>query len=372
MLIYIFIFLGLATMFIVTAPQKAMTSFNQSKSRVVIFNDDQNTDIVKGFKDYLSKNAELVTLPDQKEKIQDALFYESVQYVVRIPKGFTDEFLSGKNPKLEVTSVPQSTDGKYTGMMIDRYFNVARLFVSGGSNLTQQQITDQTAESLKSTTPVNMKSYGSVQSDYSSENSYFNYIAYVLFAVLILGVTSILIAFNETDLRRRNLCAPIRISNFNFQLLLANLVFSILCWALMIGMGFIFYGSKLYTQTGFYLCLNSFVFMLDCLSISFIIGLLIKNKQTQSAIANVFSLGMCFLSGVFVPQELLSDSVLRVSSFGPTYWFVKANNQISNLSSFTSSNMSPIVNEMFIELGFAVAIFAVGLVISKQKSTSDN
>jgi len=49
----------------------------------------------------------------------------------------------------------------------------------------------------------------------------------------------------------------------------------------------------------------------------------------MSAAANVFSLGSCFISGVFVPQDLMSNTVLKIASFTPNYWFVKANNSIS-------------------------------------------
>jgi ABC-2 type transport system permease protein len=78
-------------------------------------------------------------------------------------------------------------------------------------------------------------------------------------------------------------------------------------------------------------------------------------------------LGTSFISGVFVPQELLSDTVLRVASFTPNYWFVKSNITISGLDNITAKTVTPIFYNMLIVLGFAVAALAIALVITKQK-----
>lgn len=121
------------------------------------------------------------------------------------------------------------------------------------------------------------------------------------------------------------------------------------------------------SYNGLWLWLNGLVFTIAVLSISYLVGLLTKNRNAQSAIANVVSLGFSFLSGAFVPQELLSDKVLTIASFNPTYWYVKANNAIGKLSNFNFDNLSSILIYMLIELGFAIAIFSVALVISKQK-----
>ena len=55
-----------------------------------------------------------------------------------------------------------------------------------------------------------------------------------------------------------------------------------------------------------------------------------------------------------------------VASFNPTYWYVKANNAIGKLSGFTFGNLSSISTYMLIELGFAIAVFSVALVVNKQ------
>jgi ABC-2 type transport system permease protein len=61
------------------------------------------------------------------------------------------------------------------------------------------------------------------------------------------------------------------------------------------------------------LAVNYLVFALCVLAISNIISSLTRNRAAISAISTVFSLGLSFISGAFLPQELVSESVLRVS-----------------------------------------------------------
>ena len=91
----------------------------------------------------------------------------------------------------------------------------------------------------------------------------------------------------------------------------------------------------------------------------------------MSAVANVFSLGTCFISGVFVPQALLGKTVLTIASFTPTYWYIKANNDIAAAINFNTGNLIPIFTNMLVVLAFGAAVLAVTLVVIKQRRISD-
>ena len=95
------------------------------------------------------------------------------------------------------------------------------------------------------------------------------------------------------------------------------------------------------------------VFGISVLGLSFLVGNLVKGREAISAVANIITLSSCFLSGVFVPQAFLAESVLRVASFFPTYWYVKANALIANLTQFDFASLSEVLGIFLIELGFA-------------------
>jgi ABC-2 type transport system permease protein len=95
-------------------------------------------------------------------------------------------------------------------------------------------------------------------------------------------------------------------------------------------------------------------------------GSLIKNHNAQSAVANTVALGLAFLSGSFVPQSLLNANVLAVARFLPTYWYVRASDQIGRLSAFSWETLKPVIFSFLIQLGFAAALICIALVVARQ------
>lgn len=367
MSIYIIIFLALASFFAYATAPKGGDGFSQTKTNAAFINLGEDTALTEGFKAYMSKYANFVPVENQQEKLQDALFFRDVEYIVTIPANFTGDFLQGRPVQVEKTSVPDSTAAMYVDMAINKYFNAARVYVNNIPGISEENLVKEVAKGAASETPVQFKTFGDRKLNNTFAVSYFNYLAYSLFAILILGVSAALMVFNDRNLKRRNLCSPMKDRIFNLQLIMGNLVFALVCFVLLVSFAFVISRENMMTYNGLLFCINALVFTIAALSISYLAGLLIKNRNAQSSLANVLSLGFSFISGVFVPQELLSDKVLAIASLNPTYWYVKANNTIGTLSSFSFANLSPILTDMFIELGFAIAIFSVALVVSKQK-----
>jgi ABC-2 type transport system permease protein len=252
-------------------------------------------------------------------------------------------------------------------MLINKYFNTAKLYIKNYKGITQEELVKQIEKDLSIETDVEMMASGGKAVDTSATEYYFNYLAYILLGVVILGVSSIMMVFNNLNLKRRNLCSPVGNTSINLQMLLGNIVYSVACWGLMIILALILYRDKMLNTNTIYFCINSLVLTLTILSMSFLIGILIKSRNAQSGITNVLSLGLCFLSGVFVPQNLLGENVLAIAKFTPTYWYVKANGIIGNLTNFNMDNLAPVITSMLIEMGFAVALVSIALVMSKRK-----
>lgn len=370
MVIYVVVFLGMAILFSATATKNQPASFSAQKANVA-FISEESSPLIDGFKKELSKNANYIDISDEKEKLQDALYFRSVTCIIRIPKGFTEAFMRGEDVKIQKTVVPNSIDNAYVDLNINQYFNTARLYVKNISGITQEELVQRLNTDLAVDTPVAMKN---VQTDVDNDftTNYFNYLPYALSSILILGISAIMLVFNDRDLSRRNFCSPISAGNVNFQFVLANLAFTLSCWLIMVVTGILIGGQNSLNGNLPYFLTNTFVFTLSASSISFLIGNLLKNRNAISAVCNVVTLGPCFISGVFVPQEFLGSTVLRIASFTPTYWYVRANNEIAVLKNFSASNLSPIFSYMLIEFGFALAFFAISLVVGKRKRMSTN
>ena len=158
--------------------------------------------------------------------------------------------------------------------------------------------------------------------------------------------------------------------SLNFQLILGNISYAIVVWIIMILASFIMYKGYMFSMNGILFLVNSFIFTLSALSMGLLISTIVKSRSAMSAAANVVSLGLCFISGVFVPQEYLGKAVISIAKFNPVYWYIKANEEISILVNFNETNVVPIIYNMLIVFGFAAAILAVTLVIMKQRRFS--
>lgn len=298
------------------------------------------------------------------------MFFGSVDYIVRVPKGFTAEFLNGKDVQLQKTAIPDSANSYYMDSMIDNYLNTAKTYSDNIKNLSQAEIVSYVDNDLSQTTQVDLSNFNEQNSNAASCAYYFNFLAYALFAVLILGVCVVMMVFTDTNLKMRNLCSPLKLKNMNMQMVLGNISFALISWFLLIIASFIMYGSYMFTANALLLLLNSLVFTFAALSVSYLIGNVIKSRGAMSAAANVVALGSSFLCGVFVPQYLLGKTVLNIASFTPTYWYVKNNNNIVNIVNFNMHNLMPVFINMLIVLGFAAAILIVTLVVIKQRRMS--
>jgi ABC-2 type transport system permease protein len=242
---------------------------------------------------------------------------------------------------------------------------MAALYAKNMPGATQADIAGYVAADLNKTAVLNYRQ--SAASETSNSVAYFfRYLAYSLLAAMMMGVSLVMMSFNEENVSNRMACAPLKPLRMNLQMVLANVVFALVVWAAMCA--FTLASSSVKFDTCVVLmCLNALVFTLVSLCIGFMMGKFVKNHSVQAAVTNVVSLGMSFLSGVFVEQALLGKTVQTIGSFTPTYWYIRVVDTISNMTAANAGSLQPVVEGMLIQLGFAAAILIVTLAISKQR-----
>jgi len=369
LVIYIIIYLVVAIIMSSSIIQeiKAETDIFSRNKRDIAFFSAENTPLIDGLKHELEKVANFIDLPDETEALQDALFFRNVSYIVRIPEGFTERFMKGEDVRIEKTVVPLSFSSVYIDMSIDNYLNTARLYLNHYGDISQETLVEFLKSDLSAEAAVELKTTSRRPVSNIYANYFFNYMPYTLLAILILGMSSLLLIFFDVDLRRRNNCAPISTTSFNLQFMLANLLYTLITWLILVLCCILFNFRDSLNINTIYFIINSFVFAVCAFSIGFLTGNLIRSPNAVPAVANVVTFGMCCISGVFVPVELLGDSVIKMASFTPVYWYVKANNHIAGLTRFDFSSVSPVLSSILIQLGFALACFSVALVAGKKR-----
>lgn len=363
--IYFIIFAALTFLLSGSSSNDDVYEFSSTSLDVCIIDED-NSSASKAFYEYMSTLHNIVELSNDKETIQDNLYYQNIQYVLIIPKGFEDNLLNHNLDNLvNNLKAPNSFRGTFVDYQISKYLSTVNMYLTGGYKLDDALTLVQDTASLK--TDVNVISFSSAANSKNNPMYYFfSYLPYIFVVLLIAGLTPILITLNQKELSNRINCSPLTIISRNLQLILASSCYAVGLWALFMVLGCIAYGSQMFTAYGLISMLNSFIFILVALSITTAISYFSPSTNTLNMIGNVIGLGMSFLCGVFVPQWLLADSLLSIARFLPAYWYVRANNMAAGLVSETYS-FDKYLKYVGIELLFAIAIFSAALVISKIK-----
>lgn len=368
-LIYGGIFLGLTILLTNSYNKEEEQNFKTKKVPAVVVNEDSDNAFLDGFIKYLEDYVVYADIEDNEEARKDALFYRKVQYILTIPEGFTNDFLAGKEVSMTKQIIPDSVEAVSVDNAVNNYLNMAKVYTKYVSDVNYDTLNNYIKENLSKQTKVSFDTKKNEGNNNTSFNNYyFNYLGYIMIAVFIIGVSTVMLSFQNLDIRRRHHASPITVRSMNLQLLLGNLVF-ILCYlVIFIAAGYFLNPIKKLNANLLLYWLNALVFAITALSLSYLVGLTVKSKKAVAAISTAISLSLAFISGMFVPQEFLGKTVLRVASFTPTYWFIKANNIIQSLTKFGWDQVSDVFGMMAIQLGFAAAIISIALVVSKRKS----
>lgn len=363
LVIYIGIYLVIALLVTQLSGGSMTPTFTASKSNLTIYNEAGDSPLAQGLCDYLKKHSILVSVKDDTQTRQDALFFQKTDAYLRIPAGFSANFEQGK-ASVSLTTRPNNISAVYTRQLIDRYLNLVDLYAASLPQLSEAQAAQKAAETAELSADVSIKSFGAVAGAGKVE-FFFSYLAVSVIAVMVLSVTSVMQTFQDTDLRRRNFSAPLRPAAMNAQVILSNVVFALGVWAVISATGGI-YGVSVLTAPRFLLyAVNLLVLTLVGLGIGFLTSSLTKSFNAANAVANIASMGMAFLCGVFVPQEYMSSGVLAAAHFLPVYWYVRANEAIEGLSTFTFSALTPIWQAIGIQTLFVAVLLLLPAFIGR-------
>lgn len=368
LLIYLIVFLVLSVIFSSVAKEQESeySDFETVKTSVAFFQ-DESTPLVEAFKDELSKSAIFVETKDDYDAIMDALYFRSVSYVIRIPEGFTEKIMNGEDVQLEKRTVAGSISNTYTDLAINNYFNTARLYISQEPDLSQEELASKVALSLDHKTEITVDKSSISTDTFGYGKFFFNYLAYSLVSILITGTSIVMIVWKNQELYRRTEVSPLKRGTINMGKLLALALFTVMTWFILVVAYFFLSGKFAFDiQLVLYLA-NSFVFAFMALWLSFLIGTLLKSRNAISAASNVLSLGPSFISGVFVPQELLGQNVLSIAKFTPTYWYVTANNMIDAMKETSSETIMQIFSNTAVVFGFGVAFLIISFILGRRR-----
>lgn len=348
-----------------TASDPATDSLFETVKIDAAFFSDETTAITSGLYEELEKTVNFHVYEDDQEVLADALYWGDLDYIIRIPAGFTASILEGDAMAVERSVQPASAAAVYTDMAVEKYIASSQLYARFALDLTAEGLAEYLREDLARTSPVRLldeKNEAPVYGLY-----FFNYMSYALLAVLILGMGTLMLSFKNPELKRRNTASPQSSRSQVLGFIFANLCFGLITWLCFVIANLILDRANAASVQTRWFIINSLVFTIAASALSFMIGALIKKPSAIDAVSNVVSLGTAFISGTFVPQEFLAASVLNLAKLTPVYWYILANNRIASISEFNQESLMRVWQPMAIVIAFALLFILISFAGMKRQ-----
>lgn len=363
-LIFLAVFLGITLIMAKVNHKEGNASFQQERLDIAIVDED-NGIFNEMLKDYFGTENDIVTIDYNEQKITDALYWRRLDYVLVIPEGFADSLETGKAMELSCMKVPGYFDSAYFESELQMYLGKLLALIKSGYSVEQagKELKDLQSEE----TQVTMASFVNEKQE-DSTVQLFLYVPYLFIAVGVSGIGLVLLRFNIKEIKDRTECGATPMANRVAGTVAAIFVYGIMMFGIVLVIAFLLSEGSIFRDERLpWFLLNMFAMLLFGLSLGFFTGMVAKNNDVVNGIVNVTSLVLCFLGGVFVPQEFFGAGVRKVAKFVPTYWYVANNDAIGSMTKTTAAFAKNILIQSGVMVGYAVVIFAVTLVVISAK-----
>lgn len=368
---YFVIFCTIAIAASATSVSDSETASFQTASLEIGIIDEDGSPASEALCDYLKTLHTLTPLAHDEEVLLDGLFYRTVDYILILPDGFEKRLLSGEDENLyETVQIPGIYSSAFIDEQINSFLKTVKLCLAGG--LAPKDAFSQSASALTEASNqvqiIKFEDDGQTDSSMTAFFYFYQFLAYVMISIILTGLTPILTIFQEKNLAKRTACSSTSLFRRNLQIAFGSVFYCLAIWLLFIITSGIFYGEVIFSEKGLFCIANSFLLLPIGVSISLVVACFTPSSNTINMINNIITLGMSFLCGIFIPQQMLGENVLAFSKYLPLYWYIKNNDLISGFGS-EPFQLSAYWNHLGILALYGIAVFAVALAISKYKSS---
>lgn len=319
----------------------------------IFLQNESESKLAKSLEEYLRKN--LNVIEHDEKNIEDDLFYGISSAYVKITKDFD------KTRKVEYKSAPNSMYGLLVKDKINGFLNKVKSYETANFNI--DDTIKYSLDDLEKKIDVSLAESNKADKDQSNK-LYFNFINYSILSLVIFIISTIMFVYNKEMISKRNRVSPLSQSKQSLQLILGHFVAGFMVCIAFCLLYWIIGKEKFYLTSTRLMMLNSLIFTLTSICMAMFISSLIKNENVLAGIMNVVSLGSSFLCGAFVPQEMLSDTTLKIARVLPSYYYISNNIKISENPAIESMSTNS-----FIMVAFAIIFIILTIIIKKREVT---
>ena len=378
--------------------------FEPAKAKIVVINRDHGNqvgcELGQGLERYLGKSAQLVTVEDRPQALQDANVSGKSDLTVIIPAGYGQRFLdaledtaaqahSGSKapgfPKVETAASYNSSRGSLAQLQVDSYFDALRtallpdLGQNGPMKLHSSAAIEDAAAYAVSHYASSQPHVGIHASPKDDDHGALlegfattvGLAAFPLMTALTVCVATLFGAFSSPDRHRRMLASPMRSSSLNGQELTAALIlagFSWLYYVALVAFSMAASGVSLVSLGWGRVLLSFFVmliFAVSAASFGFMLAQFNPSSSLINSVGVIFGLVVMFTSGSSSGGPL-PPVMQTIGKLTPGWWY---NTAVQSIMDSSAAGPASWGLPLTVVALFALAYACLGLMVSRLMRT---
>ncbi|WP_165047252.1 MULTISPECIES: ABC transporter permease [unclassified Adlercreutzia] len=430
-LIYV-VLLGFMGVFVATGNTHGVSSddFVQDRADVAVIDRDGSA-LAGGISETLAERSNMVEVDGTERALQDAVAQGTTDCLVIVPEGYGEAFVEAARageelPRVQTVASFDRTSGYEVENQLQMYLACAAVHVAldadgaegdaagvladdagdvlaggvadagsatatdagnvagagdaadaGGAAASDADVADDvlaaaTAAALDDMRTETAASYAVEEGEASPLPDdfllYNRWQTYPILCAVGVLVSVTMAGFNRTDVRRRNLSAPVSSLSLSLGLAAAGVVCALITWGWLSAQGLVVFSGSLSGTEAWRVALciaDSLAFVLFALAFGFLLAQAGASEMTANAASNITGLVLSFLGGSWMDVSLMGGGMEVVARFTPSYWHGQALVNIAQADALTWEALAPAVIAMGMVLLFAAALFAVALAVGR-------
>lgn len=279
---------------------------------------------------------------------------------VIIDSNFENQVKTGE-PAVEIISDERAAASIQLDSEISKFLMFANAQFNAAGSLNA--VTLQTALTDTVDVELNGKGTSAVEENYTNAASYSNFAAYWLMLFIMLTVGNLMSEFNKPELQKRMISAPVSSTSSALQILGAQTLVGIFSVLIMFFGLVALYYDRLEGMPLAHILLALILIMAFTLAMQYAINALTTNRFIVNGLANLITLGLAFLSGIFIPIELFGSTAQHIAEFLPLYHYT----QIYAASDISWSESALSISILLL---YTLAFLIIGIIFNNQRKST--
>lgn len=200
---------------------------------------------------------------------------------------------------------------------------------------------------------------------------YMNTLSFLLVMAIVSGCGFFLQIIHDSGISRRSRMLPISENRLSFQIILANLLYTLIMDVFFILAGLILFGYPELGVSVLWFSLNTVVFSLTMIAVSYLVSLVAQKKDSVFLFSILYAGISCCTGGFFIPQGHFTEGAIRLAEFTPSYWFVRCNAVLTASVKIGTTFLSETGKCLLMECFWAIAFLALAIALEKERHRKD-